>query len=125
MNSKAYFYIASYIHEPPNQVIGVGVIFFRGELRGVEFGGSQDLQHALQSLGYRYWTALLGCVDDIYYLEKKAKKVPILLQNRHHTETLAQRALCKTHRNRVPLSLCMCHGAVHVMLKKSFLWQNS
>lgn len=76
MNSKAYFYIASYIHEPPNQVIGVGVIFFRGELRGVEFGGSQDLQHALQSLGYRYWTALLGCVDDIYYLEKKANKSP-------------------------------------------------
>lgn len=76
MNSKAYFCTASYIHEPPNQVICVRVIFFGGKLRGVEFGGSQDLQHTFKSLGHRYWTALLGCVDDIYYLEKKAHRSP-------------------------------------------------
>lgn len=40
-------YAASYTHEPPDQVVGVGVIFFRGELRGVELGGSQDLQHTI------------------------------------------------------------------------------
>lgn len=73
---KAYIYAASYTHEPPDQVVGVGVIFFGGELRGVELGGSQDLQHALQGLGYRYWAVLLGGVDDIYYLRKKEHKSP-------------------------------------------------
>lgn len=34
---------ASYTHEPPDQVVRVGVIFFGGELRGVQLGGPQDL----------------------------------------------------------------------------------
>lgn len=71
---QTFIFAASYIHESPNQVIGVGVILFGGELRGVELSGSQDLQHALQSIGYRYRTALLGCIDDVYHLGKKGKQ---------------------------------------------------
>lgn len=63
----------SYTHKPANQVACVWVIFFGGKLRGVELSGPQDLQHTVQSFGYRYWTALLSCIDDVYYLGMREK----------------------------------------------------
>lgn len=63
----------SYIHESPNEVIGVGIVLFRGKLGGVELSGSQDLQHTVQGLSYGHRAALLGRVDDVYYLEKENK----------------------------------------------------
>lgn len=64
-------YAAPYIHEPPNEVIGVGIVLFGGELGGVELSGSQDLQHAVQGLGYGHRAALLGRINDVYYLGKE------------------------------------------------------
>lgn len=69
-----YIYAASYVHESPDEVIGVGVVLLRGELGGVELSGSQDLQHAVQGLGYGHWAALLGRIDDVYYLGVKENK---------------------------------------------------
>lgn len=62
------------MHEPPNKVTGVGIIFFGGQLGGVELRGSQDLQHAVQGLGHRHRAAFLGRVDDVYYLGKEENK---------------------------------------------------
>lgn len=62
---------ASHMHESPNEVIGVGIVLFRGELGGVELSGSQDLQHSVQGLGYRHRAAFLSRIDDVYYLGKK------------------------------------------------------
>lgn len=59
----------SYAHETPNEVVGVGVVFFGGQLGGVQLSGPQDLQDAIQSLGHRNRTALLGRVDDVYHLQ--------------------------------------------------------
>lgn len=64
---------ASYAHEPPHQVVGVGVIVFGGELRGVELRGPQDLQHPIQGLGHRHRAALLRRVDDVYHLPRRKK----------------------------------------------------
>lgn len=72
-------YAASYIHEPPNEVISVGIVLFRGELGGVELSGSQDLQHAVQGLGYGHWAALLGRINDVYYLGKEKNKRSLLM----------------------------------------------
>ena len=74
MDPRRKVYAASYVHEPPDQVVGVGVVLFGGKLRGVELGGPQDLQHAVQGLGYRYGAALLGRVDDVYYLGNRGRK---------------------------------------------------
>lgn len=113
----------SYTHEPPNQVVGVGVIFFGGELRGVELSGPQDLQHTVQSLSHRNRTALLSCVDDVYYLGKRKKemkkKSPFsVTKQTQHTNKRHKELSAKTCRNRVLLSLCVCHGNVHVTLGK-------
>lgn len=62
------------MHESPNEVIGVGIVLFRGELGGVELSGSQDLQHSVQGLGDRHRAAFLGRVDDVYYLGKKENR---------------------------------------------------
>lgn len=55
-------------HEPPHEVVGVGVLLLGAQLRGVELSGSQDLQHAVQGLCHRDGAALLRCVDDVYHL---------------------------------------------------------
>lgn len=59
---------STYTHEPSHQVIGVGVVFFWGQLGWVEFGGPQNLQNTIQSLRYYHGTAFLCCVNDIYHL---------------------------------------------------------
>ena len=41
----------------------------------------------------------------------------MLLKNIRYIQTNAQRARCKTRRNRALLSLCICRGDVHVMPK--------
>lgn len=96
----------------------MGVIFFGGQLWGVQLGGPQYLQHALQSLGHRHRAALLSCVDDIYDLWKEGRKegnktVPPLLcdgfelvmtaatrQKQPRIQTHAQRGLRETCRYR-------------------------
>lgn len=55
-------------HEPPHKVVGVGVLLLGAQLWGVEFSGSQDLQHAVQGLCHGHGAALLRCVDDVYHL---------------------------------------------------------
>lgn len=75
------------MHESPNEVIGVGIVLFRGELGGVELSGSQDLQHSVQGLSYRHRAAFLGRVDDVYYLWK-TEEFLLMLQASTCTNTL-------------------------------------
>lgn len=112
-------YTASYTHEPPNQVVGVGVILFGGELRGVELGGSQDLQHTIQRLGYRHRAALLGCVDDVYYLGKRKKRGPYSAEKQTlHTKTCTKSPLEDT-----PLTECsfLCASVMEMCM---WCWRN-
>lgn len=67
---------AAYSHEAPDQIVGVGVILFGGQLRGVQLSSPEDLQHSIQSLGHCHRAALLRCVYDIYHLRKRGKKSP-------------------------------------------------
>lgn len=64
----------SYTHQPANQVVGVGVVLLGGQLRWVELGGPQDLQHPLQGLGHGDRAALLGRVDDVYHLRTRKQR---------------------------------------------------
>lgn len=90
---------SSYTHQPPHQVVGVGVILLGGELWGVKLGGPQDLQDAVQSLGHRDRAVLLGCVDDVYYLRWRSPdqnfkhKRPLWLLGRD-TEGLCENVAC-------------------------------
>ena len=60
----------TYRHEPPDQVISDGVLL-HVQVRGVELGGAEDLQHAVEGLHHGIGTVLLGRINYVDDLEHR------------------------------------------------------
>lgn len=58
-------------HQPPDQVIRMGIFILGAQLWGVQLSGPQDLQYPVQSLRYRHRTALLCRINDVDDLDEK------------------------------------------------------
>lgn len=69
---------AAHRHQPPHEVIRVGVFILGAQLWGVELSCPQDLQDPIQGLCHGHGTAFLRCIDDVDYLMMIQRVSPCL-----------------------------------------------